>query len=254
MKYLKIFSLIGCMFLLVTGVKAATREELLEYMPEFYLDSLSEEQYNAYLTLDVSKAVSNEAIYKDKKYPDSISPLSDAFWETTYKKIKVTAIPYTGTVNYAVTLDLQWKYIPAVTSYDVIALRFDNMGYDSNSVGGTQYYMLSSGVAHTIGYKPGGTNMVQKTNGYGISMNIVDDDIKDLQCFTSVNASVSGTVGSIGTIYGAYEHAVDKVSLSQSQNYNISYAGMGRVINFAQSVWDHYDDMDGVFIKVDRTV
>ncbi len=249
-KFFKIFSLVLCFALLISGVKAATREELLEYMPEAYLDSLSVEEYNKLLTLDVSKAVTNEKTYKDNKYPEGISPMSPDFWETTYKKIKVSAIPYGDGIDYNVSVDLQWKYIPAVTSFDVIAVRFDNLAYNPSVARGNQYYTLkSTGASNLIGYSANGTNIVKKNNGFGISMNIVDDPLTDLRCFISVDAAIAS---STGTIYGAYEHAVRNVTLAQSQNYNISYAGMGRVINFAESVWDNYDDMDGVYINVSK--
>ncbi|MEG0977092.1 MAG: hypothetical protein RSF02_00895, partial [Bacilli bacterium] len=50
-------------------------------------------------------------------------------------------------------------------------------------------------------------------------------------------------------IYGAYEHAVDNMTLAQSQNYEISSVGMGNVINFYSSSYDHYDNTPGLDIN-----
>ncbi len=244
------FSLLLLICLCVTSVKAATREELLQYMPEEYLNSLSAEQYKKYLTLDVSQAVSNEEVYKTSKYPEEISPLGDEYWETTYKKIKVTAIPYGSSVNYAVMLDTEWKYIPTVRSFDVSALRFENMGYDERIAAGTQMYVpKSTGNTTGIVYSPDGTNIKKEDDGFGISMNLVNDSISYIRCYISVDASMSTQKG---TIYGSYQHAVDNVSLAQSQSYTISQVGMGKVINFSAKVWDHYDDMDGVKVTLTK--
>ena len=244
------FSLLLLICLCATRVKAATKEELLQYMPEEYLNSLSAEQYKKYLTLDVSKAVTDEALYKTSKYPEEISPLGDEYWETTYKKISLTAIPYGSSVNYAVMLDTVWKYIPTVRSFDVSALRFENIAYDDGIAGGTQMYTLkSTGKTTGIGYSPDGTNIKKENDGFGISMNLVNDSISYIRCYISVDAAI-GT--SKGTIYGSYQHAVKNVSLAQSQDYTISQVGMGKVINFSTKVWNYYDDMDGVKVTLTR--
>lgn len=245
------FSLLLLISLCVTtSVKAATREELLQYMPEEYLNSLSEEQYKKVLTLDVSRAVRSEEVYKTSKYPEEISPLGDEYWETTYKKITLTAIPYQGTVVYSVMLDTVWKYNPTVRSFDVSALRFENLNYDKGIAGGTQMYTLkSTGKTTGISYSPDGTNIKKEDDGFGISMNLVNDAITYIRCYISVDASMSTKTG---TIYGSYQHAVDNVSLAQSQDYTIDQVGMGRVINFSTKVWNHYDDMDGVKVTLTK--
>ncbi len=233
-------------FLIVGHVQAATREELLKYIPEPVLDSLPEATLKDYERLDMSKAKSDEITINDSKYPTELSPLSDDLWTTTYKKLKITMAPYDST-TYAVMLDLTWLYIPAVRSYDVIALRFESAAMAKSSATGVQSYVLSNGDEDAVGYSSGGTNMVMKDNGYGISMNLVDNKLNNLFNHLSVNVAASG---SSGMAYGSYQHAVDNVSLTQSKNYNISAAGMGRVINFAQSVWDHYDNMQGVKVRL----
>ncbi len=233
-------------FLVMGHVQAATREELLKYIPEPVLDSLPEETLKEYAKLDMSKAESEEITINDTKYPQELSPLSDDLWTTNYKKLQITMAPY-DSITYAVMLDLTWLYIPAVKSYDVIALRFNDAVMAQSSATGVQSYTLSTGSQDAVGYGYGGTNMVMKDNGYGISMNIVDKKLSALYNHTSVNVAVSG---SNPYAYGAYEHAMDNVSLAQSKNYNISAAGMGRVINFAESVWDHYDNMQGVSVRL----
>ena len=51
------------------------------------------------------------------------------------------------------------------------------------------------------------------------------------------------------TVYGTYQHAKQKTTLSQSQNYSISSVGMGKVLKFNSSVEAHYDNTPGLAVK-----
>lgn len=233
-----------CSMILITNVKAATREELLQYYPEEYLNTLSPERYKKLLTLDVSKAQSKTIEIMDDKYNHAANPLGQVV-TTTAKTLTISAIPYSGTIDYAVSLNANWKKMPVRRSYDVIAIRLgNNMAMRDKSATGAQLYTGGS-----VAYSFKGTNMIyDSSKGYGISMNLVNDVISSLQCFTEVDIAVGAT----STLYGAYEHAIDDVSLKNSQDYSISAVGMGKVINFSDSVWQHYDGMDGVDLTITR--
>lgn len=233
------FILLIVCFVTINGVKAATREELLNYFPEEFLDAIPEERYQKLLTLDVSRAKKQEIEHKDTRYPEEISPL-DQTHETSAKNLSIVVIPYSGSnTDYSITLTAKWKKMPTTKSYDVIAMRLDKFALAPGTALG---YQISDGGDVSYGYL--GTNMVYKSNGFGISMNIVDSTKSVLQCVIDADAAIDGSKH--GTVYGAYEHALVNVSLAQSKNYNISAAGMGKVINFVDSVWQKYDDMDGV--------
>lgn len=217
----------------------ATREKMLEFFPEEFLNSLTEEEYNHYATLDFDSATTQEIAVP---FDESDNPTRSTPYSTNYKTLNVTAIPY-DSVNYAITLTLNWKKMPATRSYDVIALRFSNMAMSNGTQSGHQIYTGGS-----VYYSYGGTNMKLASNGFGISMNLVNStSINSLQCFISVNAAKTN---STSTIYGAYEHAKSNVTLAQSKDYTISSGGMGHVINFSSSVWNYYDNMNGVSISV----
>jgi len=245
---LKKLALALCMFSLLSGnVKAlATRQEMLQVFPEAVLDSLSEEQYNKYATLDYDNIQTQEIIVPYSDYPEQISPFNNLV-ATGYKRLVVHAVPYDN-LNYAISLTNEWLQMPVVRSFDVIALRFQDIAIDEGTQTGYQAYTLSSNnTTQAIGYSYNGTNMVIKENGYGISMNLVNNDITYLENFTSVDVALNGT---IPIIWGSYQHAVNNVSLAQSQNYNISAAGLGYVINFHPSVDPYYDAMPGVRIEL----
>lgn len=248
--FLSIFILLMALVFIKNVDALATREEMLTVFPESVLDSLTEEQYNKFATLDFSKAKTKTAIYEDTSYPDGLVQPNGTSWDTNYKKISISVVPYsTGSIQYAISLDLQWKYIPAVKSYDVMAMRFYNMAINGPSIIGKQSYVTSSGTAGAVGYGYLGRNMNYEDDGFGISMNIVNEQMKDLHCFIEVDGVI---VSDKATVYGAYEHAVDDVSLATSKNYSISAAGMGKVINFDPTVWDHYDDMQGVSMSASK--
>ncbi len=227
------------------NVQAATREELLQYFPEKYLDSIPEERYQKLLTLDVSKAQTKTIEHHDTRYPEEIAPMGSAL-VTTAKNLSLNVIPYTGNnTDYSISLTAKWKKLPTTKSYDVIAIRLDRFALEPGIAFGAQ---LSDGGDVSYGYK--GTNMVYKDNGFGISMNIVDATKNELVMILESDAAIDG--GGVGTVYGAYEHALVNVSLAQSQSYNISSVGMGKVINFVDSVWAKYDDMDGVSVTIKK--
>ena len=73
------------------SVKAATREELLQYYPEEFLDSIPEERYQKLLTLDVSRAQTVTIEHHDTRYPEEISPTGSAL-NTTAKDLSLTVI------------------------------------------------------------------------------------------------------------------------------------------------------------------
>ncbi len=235
-----------CMALVfINNTKAATKEEMVKYFSEDFVNSLTEEQYQKFSTLDFSRAKREEKTYQDNYLPETAAPQGSS-WNTNYKTLAVSVIPYSGsTKDYAIYLDLTWKYIPAVRSYDVMAMRLSGMVINGKSIVGRQSYVKSNGSSDAVNYSYLGTNMVFKgeDEGFGISMNIVNDSLNSLHCYIEVDGILAS---SSGTVYGAYEHAVDEVTLAQSKSYGISSVGQGKVINFIDSVWNHYDDMQGV--------
>ena len=66
---------------------------------------------------------------------------------------------------------------------------------------------------------------------------------------TDISANVISTSQN-AVAYGTYQHAVTDVTLDQSQSYTISHNGLGRVLNFTNSVYNLYDGMTGVSISL----
>ncbi|MEG1288072.1 MAG: hypothetical protein RSD29_01805 [Bacilli bacterium] len=245
-KYLK-FGLISLLtFLFISDASAtATREEMLKMFPSYVIDSWTPEEYAKYSECDYNKITKKEILIPNTDYaPNGIAPFS-GYIETNYKKISLMAMDMKND-DFTVNITARWKAMPATRSFDVIAIRLYDVVMYNGSQYGKQYYTLSNGNQGTVHYSYQGTNMVLKDNGYGISMNLVDDDINALELFTTVDVKV---VGTDPRIYGSYQHSVDNVSLATSQNYELNNVGMGHVISFYASSNDHYDNTQGLDIN-----
>ena len=170
-----------------------------------------------------------------------------ALHTTTYKNIQITASPISGN-GYFVKFFTNWLIMPRVKSYDVDAMRVDDAIIQSGTQKGTQMYRANGSVSE-VNYSYNGTNMVNQSNGFGISMNLVD-------AATAIECEIEAIVTSTSkwaTVYASYQHAASNVTLAQSKAYNISHNGYGEVINFATAVENYYDGMQGVSIALGYT-
>jgi hypothetical protein len=249
-------------------------QDLNELLSESAIDYLSEKEY-MYIKKNVTlKDVASETIiiqtvetvddkgkvstkdecisekeYNDKVNLRSASVYSMSDWKdqviTPMKKITLEYVNVEASKKKAV-LTCEWLSIPQCKSFDVLAMRVNQASLTANikgtnNVEGKQYY---DGNVITYSYKNG--NIKYLSNGLGLSTNIVDTTSRSLKCSLSV---IFATGADPFTVYGSYQHAVNNISLSQSQSYTISSSGMGGVINFSSSVWNKYDKTPGLVIN-----
>ena len=127
-------------------------------------------------------------------------------------------------------------------------MRVDDASIDAGSQEGIQAY-TTNGNTGIVEYSYNGTNMVLSSNGFGISMNLVDA-ASGFTC--EIEATVTAT-SQWATVYGSYQHAMTSVTLAKSKSYTISHNGYGKVINFATAVQNDYDNMQGVSISLGYT-
>ena len=137
-----------------------------------------------------------------------------------------------------VRLEVSWKKTPNYLSYDVIAIMSDNIGFNNNTVFGSQKNNIN-----TINYSTDLQNTRIFVNGFGISMNLVDNATEHTLILQANISSNSGT----GRIYGNYRHARNNISLTNSLNYYLSNGN----INFYNSTIDsYYDKINPVWIDI----
>ena len=170
-----------------------------------------------------------------------------ALHTTSYKNIQISRTS-TGNNYYLMTLINRWLIEPSTKSYDVIAMRLDDATMVAGTQSGEQLY-TTNGLTNSVVYSYQGTNMVLSSNGFGISMNLVDA-ASGFTC--EIEAIVQATTR-WATVYGSYQHAVSNVTLAQSKSYTISQNGFGEVVNFATGIQNTYDGMKGVSISLDYT-
>ena len=125
------------------------------------------ETTNGTITTEVSK---EEAI-SAAETENNISPTA-TYHTTSYKNIEIST-SQTGTNSYLIYVTNNWLITPRVKSYDVIAMRVDDATISSGTQSGVQFY-TTNGVTDAVNYSYQGTNMVLSSNGFGISMNLVD--------------------------------------------------------------------------------
>lgn len=198
------------------------------------------ETTNGTITTEVSKEEATTAA------ENNISTMG-TYHTTSYKNIAITT-SQTGTNSYFIYVTNDWLITPKVKSYDVIAMRVDDATISSGTQSGVQFY-TTNGITAAVNYSYQGTNMVLSSNGFGISMNLVDA----ASGFTCEIEAIVTATSQWATVYGSYQHAMTAVTLAKSKSYTISHNGYGKVINFATAVQNDYDNMQGVSISLGYT-
>lgn len=162
---------------------------------------------------------------------------------TSYKQIGLTLVK-TSEINDTAYFSFSavWKIMPAVRSFDVNGVRFSNMERVNGTQQGKQVYTLN-GETDYVQYNFNGTNINNFSNGFGISMNLLNSDVTYLEssidCSMAINAYPAG-------LFTSYQHAIENVSLATSKNYTIG-VGLGSVFVFNNGISSKYDGMEGTY-------
>lgn len=234
-------------------------ENLVNFYNSVYVDYLTQSEYNDI----VSKNIDFSTIHKDIKYfryeynkatgeVTNTEVTEDEYnnsgyvsrattVETAYKMLTLSVAH--GNTDASISLTNIWKQMPAVRSYDVIGLRLYNLSVLQGTQTGKQIYTLN-GTTDYVSYAYNGTNINNLSNGFGISMNLLDSNITYLQNNITVTA-----IGNSGTkaIFGSYQHAVNNITLATSKSYTLGSGGLGDVFLFTGSLDANFDGMRGTY-------
>lgn len=256
--------IILCTLCFVGSVKAETTPEdynkLRSIFSEERISLMSDEEKAIYTDNEVTVekklykgtlTVNNTYNYEelDPSLADDIKDNSqvsmyDAFYQTVYKQISFIDVPMSNN-GHRLTVYTQWLIVPVTQSYDVTAMRVEDAYVVEGTQTGLQVYR-KNGTIGSVNYSPNGTNIRKEDDGFGISMNLVNDAT---YYETEISANVVAT-SQYAKAYGTYQHAVTDVTLDESQSYTISHNGFGYVVNFATGVQNLYDRMNGVSISL----
>lgn len=262
-------SIIGLM-LLTVNVKASVNISDEDYarlrlvFSDVRISFMSDEEIQRYLSYDlentntahkyykVTENINGSFTYSEVDEEEAMSAIESgitpygSYKETSYKHIQLMRSG-AGTNKYYMNLYTEWLITPKIKSYDVSALRVDDATVVEGSQSGTQtYWDKNTKEYNYVDYSANGKNIVKKSNGFGISMNLVDSG-SYFAC--EISALVVATT-KYAHVYGSYQHAAGNVTLAQSQSYNISHNGLGGVINFSSDVEGYYDRMGGVDLEL----
>lgn len=238
--------------------------DFLKVYSDVQIMNMNYEKYEKLKTLDFNDIKSDEKFFKST-YNDSlkllteqeiseeeydnfgngIMPIMDnkgAYAESTAKKLTLFVIG--GSYWNFVVFGAAWKGVPVHRSYDIIGMRAVGLEFRNGSQQGEQTYGYK-GEYKEINYAWNGTNIKKFDNGFGISMNIVNDDIDYLTL--EVECDVTPTEDH-PEIFASYQHALKNLSLKDSQNYTLG-GGLGYVFVYPYSITEKYDNMSGVDIR-----
>lgn len=164
--------------------------------------------------------------------------------ETTVKRLYIAVAA--GTKWHFVTSTATWKGIPTVRSFDVIGIYGVGFEIREGSQTGTQYYKIN-GKTNWIDYHWNGTNIKKADDGFGISMNLINEEnIESLNL--TIDCDVEQTLVE-PTLLASYQHAITNLTLAKSQSYTFNAAGLGGVFEFPYDIAIRYDGMSGARIQ-----
>ena len=123
-------------------------------------------------------------------------------------------------------------------SYDIISIMSDNIIFNNNTIIGNQKNNIN-----IINYNFSSQNTKIFANGFGISMNLVDNAIEHT---LTLQANIDFNSGT-GRIYSNYRHARNNISLTNSLNY---YLMNGNIIFYNSTIDGYYDKINPVWIDV----
>lgn len=243
-----------------------TYENLQKMFPENYINFLTQKEYNDIMNqnIDFDNIISSvkyvkmeynnvtgkitETLISEEEYnsvdANEEEPTRATIVETGYKRIVLNA-SRTGSTTAYMTFVATWKKMPKVRSYDVIATRLSGATKVNGTQNGKQFY-TANGTNTYVNYSANGTNINNQSNGFGISMNLVDNATK-IECVISSALTVTPSTFMVAA---SYQHATTDVSLTTSKSYTLSSGGLGGVIYFSGNIGYWYDGMNGTYIHV----
>lgn len=198
-------------------------QKLCDIYSKNYIETISYEEYE----LIMFNNLNNIEI---KNYFDPEIITRGSYFSTNAKTIRIVK-----NGNY-ITLMATWKGVPTIKSYDVIAVRLNNVSLNGGYTF-KQTYVVNNNL--NVSYDSYKQNF---SNGFGSSFKV--------QNGTSLEISLTFMISGSGTVYGSYQHASTATTLSESKKYTISHLGYGKVIKFDNNVQNKYDAMTGVDLNI----
>ena len=114
------------LFLGISPCIAQAQEDQILYSETKYFKTVEDNMGLMYTTTEITE--------EEYIAAQGVS-LMGSYFNTNYKRLTI------GASSNNVNLDLQWTAVPAVKSYDVIALRGEGIKFNTSTLTGNQSYM-----------------------------------------------------------------------------------------------------------------
>lgn len=160
--------------------------------------------------------------------------VANGFTETVGKRMDTTIIEYTNNLRYKV--DVRWKNIPIVRSYDIIGIGLD---YDDVYVSGNKTFSQTYCVTAMTCTSSSTANIRTQTGGAGATYKLPEGSYVHMASYFyyDVSKKISGTLTSTHA-YGDYAHATETVSeYAATYYYSVGFGGL----NLYSSIAPSYD-------------
>ena len=185
------------------------------------LEVVNEKYYKTIYT-DLNGGAYSTELTEDE-YNNQSSNNMRGYVETTYKKL-VTTMSRNSDGSFRYKASLNWKQFPAVRSYDIIGIGFDDNVHIKYGVIFGYYYCDASGNCpeSTLYY-----NKKDLSTGGGVVYKLPSGDIRGLGAVMYYDVgknNASQTITSL-TMCGDYSHATANVNQSNITNYTINENG-----------------------------
>ena len=214
---------------------------------------MGEDMFNQNKDIESSLEVVNEKYYKtiytdlnggaysveltEDEYNNQSSNNMRSYVETSYKKL-VTTMSRNSDNTFRYKASLTWKQIPAVRSFDIIGIGYnDNVRITSGVIFG-YYYCNSSGDCpeSTLYY-----NKKNLSTGGSVVYKLPSGDIRGLGAvmYYDIDKNNSSQTITSLTMCGDYSHATSNVNQSNISNYTIHGSGL----QLYSSIAGYYDEI-----------
>ncbi len=201
-----------------------------------------ETTYNPHLNVSTEKIITKEE-YDNFEVAMPLVNSDAAYIENTAKRLDLILM---GDDYYNhVVFSAVWKYIPKTRVYDVIGIRGEYFGFRNGSQVGEQIFK-TNGQYDQVHYAWDGNRIKRADNGFGFAMNIVNNDIDYLELTADCDVYETGTHP---TLFAAYEHALNNVSLDDALSFTLGGGGLGNVFIYPYSISSKYDGETGLRLQ-----
>jgi hypothetical protein len=212
------------------GVEFSRREYnyISELFYKDYQEQITLDEYNKMKSLNLFNSVI------EVKYDNNNNNISLMATEITQSGRTLRIGKSCNNGECLVSLVATWNLKPTLGSYDVIGFRTPNdaiTAVNKASVKGDNY-----------SYNSFTNEAVRFSNGFGHSVKL--SSVSNLKVTTSMYCKQGVTV------YGSYQHTIEKISKANSKLFTIGLGGYGNVFDFYGKAKNKYDETVGVYISL----